>query len=152
MILKANEKEINIKLRIKNIIKLTKELNGKNLNEVFFRGANDSDIVTLVKILLAFNENEDGKRILNTENEVENFLDSYIVENSKTISDIYKELAEDINEQGFFNKKMSKEEIEMSLASNVEIDMDSIIENIVKQVTEEKIKPQIEQEFTGFKA
>lgn len=150
MILKTNTKEITIMPKIKHIIELTNVLKGKNLNEVFFKGATSNDINVLCLVIEKFST-IDGNKAFKNINEVYDFLDEYIIENKETVTEIYEKIAEEINNLGFFNKKMNKEELKMALVSNLDIDMDSIVTDIVKKVSEEKMRPEIEKEFQGFK-
>lgn len=152
MKMKTKNIEVSILPKIKNIIALTNELNGKNLNEVYFKGSSQNDLPTLCLILKEFASNDEGKKVFANIEEVYDFLDEYISESKKTISDIYEEIAIEVNELGFFNTKMKKEELQSNLVSNLNIDMDMIVGDIIKKVTEEKMKPTIEKEFTGFQA
>lgn len=65
-------------------------------------------------------------------------------EKNKTYNDIFKEIAEDINKMGFFNKKMTKEELMEKINSDITIDMNEIIkksaEKAVANIAEEEFK------------
>ena len=137
MKMKTKNKEVNILPKIKNIVALTNELNGKNLNEVYFKGSSQNDIGTLCLIIKEFATNDDGGRTFSEIDEVYEFLDDYIMETKKTIANIYEEIASEINELGFFNTKMKQEELQVSLVSNLNINMDTIVEEIVKKVSDE---------------
>lgn len=82
-----------------------------------------------------------------TSEEVYDFLDDYKEETGKSYSDIFNELAEVINKEGFFKSKMSEEELKQKILNPLsEVDMESIIktsaEKVIAQVTEKEMLAQ----------
>lgn len=150
MILKTEKKEVEIKLKIKDIIKLTKEYKSKNLHTIFFKSLIDGDLNFLTSLIQTFGYVEDEKA-LKTETEACDFIDSYITETQKSIEEIYSELAEVINESGFFIKKMSKEEMKVQMSGVLDIDTDKLMKDMIEKTLAEQMKPMIEQEFKGYK-
>jgi len=70
-------------------------------------------------------------------------------ENKKTYEDLFREIAEDINKEGFFKKKMSKEELEETLSNPLS---SQNLNDIVKTSTEKAVQEIVKEEaFRGFK-
>ena len=152
MILKAKDKEVNIKFKMKDIVKLTETNKKNNLQELFFESIRNANLKNLALMICSFSYDDEDKKVFGNENEVYDFLDAYMNENKKTIGEIYDDMAIAINESGFFMKKMSEEELKMEKTKSVDIDMDSIVNGMMKDVANEKIKPILEEQFKGFKA
>lgn len=135
MVMKTEKLTIDLVFTTKKIVRLTEELKGKNLSDLYFKALNNSDIKSLATIILAFGELE-GKNPFNSDiNKVYDFIDEYKKENKKTYEDIYKEIAEVINEEGFFIKKMTKEEL-MEKINNplASLDLEETIKNAANKV------------------
>ena len=70
-------------------------------------------------------------------------------ENKKTYKEIFEEIAKDINKEGFFNSKMTKEELEGKMSNPLSsINMDELIKNSA----EKAISKVAEEQFQGYKA
>ena len=149
MILKAKEKEINIVIRTRKIARLTDKLKGMNLNEIFFKGLRDCNISTLAVFINEFAENEDGKNSFGSIQNVYDFIDDYMQESGKTYADIYKDLAVEINDMGFFNQKMTEKELEAKIKDPIG---DININEIVNKVAEKEVGSVVQEEFRGYKA
>ena len=77
------------------------------------------------------------------------FIDDYILENKKGYSQIFAEMAEAINEEGFFNRKMTKAELKEKISNPLSaVNMNDIIKNSA----EKAITAVAEKEFQGYKA
>ena len=77
------------------------------------------------------------------------FIDDYMEENKKTYKDIFEEIATDINKEGFFNSKMTKEQLKDKMSSPLSsMNMNEVIKNSA----EKAIAKVAEQEFQGYKA
>ncbi len=149
MILKTKNKEIKIVIRSRKIASLTDKLEGKNLNEMFFKGVKETNLKTLAIFLEEFSENEDKTKSFNSLDEVYDFIDDLKVENDKvTYETIYRDLAEEINSMGFFNKKMTAKELEKILNDKIP---DINVEMIVNKMSEQAGK-ELAGEFKGYKA
>ena len=111
MILETKNKRIKLVLKTRKIVEIANTLKNKNFEDAYFKAVKENDLNALSKMIYTLAENEDGKHAFSSSDEVYDFLDDYKTENGKTYSDIYKELTEVINEQGFFMKKMSKKEL-----------------------------------------
>lgn len=149
MILKTKDKEVKIVIRSRKIANLTDKLEGKNLNEMFFKGVKENNIKTLAIFLEEFSENEDKSKSFNNTDEVYDFIDGLKTENDKvTYETIYKSLAEEINSMGFFNKKMTSKELEKVLNDKIP---DINIQEIVDKMSEQAGK-ELAEEFKGYKA
>lgn len=111
MILETKNKKIKLVLKTRKIVEIANTLKNKNFEDAYFKAVKENDLNALSKMIYTLAENEDGKHAFSSSDEVYDFLDDYKTENGKTYSDIYKELTEVINEQGFFMKKMNKKEL-----------------------------------------
>ena len=81
--------------------------------------------------------------------ELMEWLDVYMAENDKTYKAIFEEIAEAINEEGFFNSKMSKKELKDKMSNPLSsMNMNEVIKNSA----EKAIAKVAEQEFQGYRA
>lgn len=138
MIMKTEKQTVELIFTIKKIVKLTETHKSKNLAELYFRMSNDISEKGVAEIVFAFGESE-GKSPFNSDiNKVYDFLGDYMKENKKTFSDIYEEIAEAINEEGFFPKKMTKEELKRALNNPLSsIDFEATMKSAVDKVVTE---------------
>lgn len=148
MILEIKSKKVNLVYRTRNIVKVTSLLKGKNFEEIYFNALSENNVDALSNMILVFGEDYDsGRRAFENVDEVYDFLDEYMEENEKSYGDIFKEIAGDINGMGFFNSKMTIEELEAKMKSHMAIDMNEII----KSSAEKAIVGVAEKEFRGYK-
>lgn len=148
MILEANNKKVNLVYRTRSIVKVTKLLKGKNFEEIYFNALSENNVDALASIVLVFGEdNDSGLSAFKNVDEVYDFLDDYMEQSQKSYGDIFKEIAESINEMGFFSSKMTAEELEAKMKSHMSIDMNEII----KSSAERAIAGVAEKEFRGYK-
>ena len=149
MILETKNKKINLVLRTRKIADIAKKLEGKNFEDVYFKAMNEFDLEALSKIIFILAENEDKTNSFKNSTDVYDFLDNYMEENKKTYKDIFEDLAEVINEEGFFNNKMTKKELKDKMSSPLSsMNMNEVIKNSA----EKAITKVAEQEFQGYKA
>ena len=137
MELKAGKKTIELVFTTKKIVNLTNILKGKNFEDLYFKAMNESDLDALSKIIYSFAEDiENGAKSFTSSEEVYDFLDDYKKENNKSYEDIFKEIAEVINEEGFFKTKMSKKDLSQKISNPLSgIDMNSLMKESVEKVT-----------------
>lgn len=150
MILKAKDKEIKLVFRTKKIVRLSEKLKGENFDDVFFKAVNTNNIKSLAIMIEEFAEDENDKNVFNTDiNKVYDFIDDWKKENNKNYKDLFDMLSRSINDEGFFLKTMSEEEMN-SLMSNpmASIDMTEIIKTATNNVATQVVA----EEFRGFKA
>jgi hypothetical protein len=140
MIMKTEKLEIEIRPTTRKIVNLTSKLKGKNLSEIYFKAFNDSDLGVLTEIIFTFGEKEGKNPFNNDINKVYDFIDEYKVENKLTYEDIYTEIGEMINDEGFFVKKMTKEAFKQKLQDPMSsINMEEIIRNATERVATEQV-------------
>ncbi len=149
MILETNNKKINLVLRTRKIADIAKKLEGKNFEDVYFKAMNEFDLDALSKIIYILAENEDKTNAFKNSTEVYDFIDDYMAENNKTYKDIFQEIAEDINEEGFFNSKMTKKELKDKM-SNPLSSMN--MNDVIKSSAEKAITRVAEEQFQGYRA
>lgn len=134
LVLETKNKKINLIFKTKKIVEIVKTLKGTNFEEAFFKMANEKNLEALSKMIYTLAEDENEKNPFKNSTEVCDFIDDYKSENSKTYDDIFKEIAEAINEEGFFNKKMEQEEISQKISNSLsQIDIDSTIQRAVEK-------------------
>ena len=110
---------------------------------------NEFDIEALSKIIYILAENEDKTSSFKNSTDVYDFLDDYMEENKKTYKDIFTEIAEEINKEGFFNSKMTKEQLKDKMSNPLSsMNMNEVIKNSA----EKAIAKVAEQEFQGYRA
>ena len=94
-------------------------------------------------------ENEDKTSSFKNNTEVYDFIDDYMAENDKTYKAIFEEIAEAINEEGFFNSKMTKKDLKDKMSNPLSsMNMNEVIKNSA----EKAITKVAEQEFQGYRA
>ncbi len=149
MILETKKQKINLVLRTRKIADIAKKLDGKNFEDVYFKAMNEFDLEALSKIICILAENEDKTSSFKSNADVYDFIDDYMEENKKTYKDIFTEIAEDINKEGFFNSKMTKEQLKDKMSSPLSsMNMNEVIKNSA----EKAIAKVAEQEFQGYRA
>ena len=130
MILETKKQKINLVLRTRKIADIAKKLDGKNFEDVYFKAMNEFDLEALSKIIFTLAENEDKTSSFKSNADVYDFIDDYMEENKKTYKDIFTEIAEDINKEGFFNSKMTKEQLKDKMSSPLSsMNMNEVIKN-----------------------
>lgn len=145
MILEIENKKIELRFTTRKIIALTKELKNKNLSELYFKALAEEDIEKLIKIFQNFAEDVNGQVAFKKFEDACEFIDEYMKETKKTYNDLYNELGNAINEEGFFQKRYSKEELEkqkVNLLYNLDMNeliQKSVVEEMQKLVPIEKI-------------
>ena len=149
MKLETKNKIINLVLKTRKIVDIANILGNKNFEDAYFKAVQSNDLDALSKIIYTLAENEEGKHAFLSSTEVYDFLDEYKVENNKTYSDIYKEISEAINNEGFFMKKMTKKELEEMISNPLSgINMNEL----VQKSAEKAVSKMAEEQFTGFQA
>lgn len=149
MILETKNKKVNLVLRTRKIADIAKQLKGKNFEDVYFKAMNEFDLEALSKIIFILAENEDKTNAFKNSTDVYDFIDDYMAENKKTYKEIFEEIAEDINKEGFFNSKMTKEQLKDKMSSPLSsMNMNEVIKNSA----EKAIAKVAEQEFQGYRA
>lgn len=144
MELKTQFKTIKLVFTTRKIVNISNILKGKNFEDLYFKAMNENDLDALSKIIFAFAEDEAGIKSFKTSDEVYDFIDDYKAESNKSYIDIFNEIAEVINDEGFFKEKISKKELKQKALNPLSgINM----EQIVKTSTEKAISKLAEQEM-----
>lgn len=147
MELVTNTKTTNLRFSTRKLVRISKILNGKNFENLYFKALNENDVESLAQILMVFCENEDGTASFKNVEEVYDFIDDYMAENKKNYIDIFEELAVAINEEGFFLRKMSEEILKDRITNPLSsLDMNELIKNS----TEKAVSKVAEKEFQGY--
>ena len=106
MIIETKNKTINLVLKTRKIVDIANLLKNKNFEEAFVKAYSILDGEALTKIIFKLAENENGESAFVSTEEVYDFIDDCRTDGI-TINDLYAKIAEALNEEGFFKKKMS---------------------------------------------
>jgi hypothetical protein len=149
MILETKNKTINLVLKTRKIVRIANLLQNKNFEDVYFKAIQNNDLDALSKIIWILAEDTEGKASFKSSDEVYDFLDVYKEEKGKSYQDIYNDLTEVINEEGFFIKKMTKKELTEMISNPLS---GTNMNELVQKSAEKAISKIAEQEFQGYKA
>lgn len=130
MELKTKNKTIVLVFTTRKIVNISNVLKGKNFEELYFSAMNQGDLNALSKIIFTFAEDKNGVKGFNSSEDVYEFIDDYKTENNKSYEEIFEDLAEVINEEGFFNKKMTKKDLKAKMSNPLSsMNMNEVIKN-----------------------
>ena len=153
MIIETKNKTINLVLKTRKIVDIANLLKNKNFEEAFVKAYSILYGETLTKIIFKLAENENGESAFNSSDEVYDFIDDCRAEGI-SISELYAKIAEALNEEGFFKKKMSKKELkEMTSNPLLTMNMNELVqksaESAMSKIAEKQFQ---EQGFQGYEA
>lgn len=148
MIIETKNKTINLVLKTKKIVDIANLLKNKNFEEAFVKAYSILDGEALTKIIFKLAENENGESAFVSTEEVYDFIDDCRTDGI-TINDLYAKIAEALNEEGFFKKKMSKKELK-EMTSNPLSTMN--MNELVQKSAESAMSKIAEQQFQGYMA
>ena len=143
MIIETKNRNINLVLKTRKIVEIANLLNNKNFEEVFKKAYSILDMEALSKIIFKLAENDEGKNVFVSSDEVYDFIDECRIEGI-SVSDLYGKIAEALNEEGFFKKRMTKKELKEMMSNPLsETDMNELVqksaEKVINKITEEQI-------------
>lgn len=143
MIIETKNKTINLVLKTIKIVDIANLLKNKNFEEAFIKAYSILDMEALSKIIFKISELETGENAFTNSDEVYDFIDECRKE-GMTIKNLYEKIAEALNDEGFFKKKMTKKELK-EIATNPlsTLNLDKIVEKSAENV----VGKIIEQEF-----
>lgn len=148
MIIETKNKNINLVLKTRKIVEIANLLKNKNFEEAFTKAYSVLDMEALSKIIFKLAEDEDGKSAFTSSDEVYDFIDDCRKEDI-TINELYARIAEVLNDEGFFKKKMNKKELK-EMTSNPLSAMN--MNEIVQKSAETAMSKIAEQQFQGYMA
>ncbi len=143
MIIETKNKNIKLVLKTRKIVEIANLLKNKNFEEVFTKAYSILDGEALSKIIFKLAEDEEGKNAFTSSNEVYDFIDDCRAEGI-TINDLYEKIAEALNDEGFFKKKMNKKELK-EMISNPLLTMN--MNELIRKSAETAIGEIAKQEF-----
>lgn len=149
MILETKNKKVILVLKTKKIVEIANTLKNKNFEDAYFKAIQSNDLNSLSKILYTLAEDNEGKHSFNNSEEIYDFLDDYRKEKGKTYEDVFSELTEVINEEGFFMKKRTKKELVDMISNPLS---GTNMNELVQKSAEKAISKIAEEQFQGFKA
>ena len=153
MIIETKNKTINLVLKTRKIVDIANLLKNKNFEEAFTKAYAICDREALSKIIFKLAENENGESIFTSSSEVYDFMDDCRAEGI-TANDLYGKIAEALNEEGFFKKKMNKKELKEMISNPLStMNMNDLVqksaESAMSKIAEKQFQ---EQEFQGYEA
>ena len=149
MKLDTKNKSVELVVKTRKIIAISKILKDDKFEDAFFKAVRDCNIELLAQIILILAESGENINPFDGIDAVCDFLDEYIEENKKNYSDVYFMVTEAINEKGFFSSKMTKKDLQ----ARIDDIMSSVnYENIIKNLTEKAIAEAATEEFKGYPA
>lgn len=152
MILETKNKTINLVLKTRKIVSIANLLKNKNFENAYFKAVQANDLDALSKIIFIIAEDNEGNTAFKGSDEVYDFLDEYKKEQNKSYEDIYKELAEVINEEGFFTKKMTKKQLGEMMSNPLSgMNMNELVQKSAEKAFSKIAEEQVVG-FTGFQA
>lgn len=143
MIIETKNRNINLVLKTRKIVEIANLLKNKNFEEVFKKAYSILDMEALSKIIFKLAENDERKNVFVSSDEVYDFIDECRIEGI-SVSDLYGKIAEALNEEGFFKKRMTKKELKEMMSNPLsETDMNELVqksaEKVINKITEEQI-------------
>lgn len=143
MIIETKNRNINLVLKTRKIVEIANLLKNKNFEEVFKKAYSILDMEALSRIIFKLAENDEGKNVFVSSDEVYDFIDECRIEGI-SVSDLYGKIAEALNEEGFFKKRMTKKELKEMMSNPLsETDMNELVqksaEKVINKITEEQI-------------
>lgn len=146
MIIETKNKTINLVLKTRKIVDIANILKNKNFEEAFTKAYSTLDMEALSKIIFKLAENEDGKSVFISSEEVYDFIDDCRTEGIN-VNDLYLKIAEALNEEGFFKKKMTKKELkEMTSNPLLTMNMNELVqksaESAMSKIAEKQFQEQ----------
>lgn len=149
MKLDTKNKSVELVVKTRKIIAISKILKDDKFEDAFFKAVRDCNIEILAQIILILAESGDNINPFEGIDEVCDFLDEYIAESKKNLSDVYFTITEAINEKGFFSSKMTKKDLQ----ARIDDIMSSVnYESIIKNLAEKTIAEAVTEEFKGYPA
>ena len=143
MELKVKSKAIKLIVKTRKIIAIAREFKDNKFEDGFFTAIRECNIELLARIIAILSDKDEDVE------EVYDFLDEYIAETGKTYTEIYMDIAKEINEKGFFRVKMTEEQLQ----ARVDDIMSSMnYEDIIKKSIEKMATEVVTEEFKGYQA
>lgn len=143
MIIETKNKTINLVLKTRKIVDIANLLKNKNFEEAFIKAYSILNMEALSKIIFKIAELENGENAFVNSDEVYDFIDDCRKE-GMTIKNLYEKIAEALNDEGFFKKKMTKKELkEITTNPLSTLNLDKVVEKSAENV----VGKIIEQEF-----
>ena len=137
MILETKNKTIKLVFKTRKIVDITNILKNKDFEDVFTKSYAICDIEALSKIIYILAENEDGKSAFNSSLDVYDFLDELKEEKKVTYLEIYKMIAEALNDEGFFKQKKTKKELSEMISNPLStMNMNEIVQKSAEKAME----------------
>lgn len=149
MILETKNKTVKLVFKTRKIVDISNILKSKDFEEVFTKAYAICDLEALTKMLYILAEDENGKNIFTSSEEVYLFLDDYRKEKKTSFMEIYKKIAEELNEEGFFKRKKSKKELEEMISNPLlAINMNELVQKSTEKAMSKIAEEQL-QDFKG---
>lgn len=153
MIIETKNKTINLVLKTRKIVDIANLLKNKNFEKAFTEAYAECDYNALTKILYKLAEADNGESAFEKSEDVYDFIDDCRAE-GVTPYNLYNKIAEALNEEGFFRKKMSKKDLKEMISNPLStMNMNELVqksaENAMSKIAEQQFQT---EQFQGYKA
>lgn len=126
MILTTETKTIELTYSTRNVVKMLDALGTNDIKSIVFDGLNKMDARKLAIIIQQLS----GKNL--SVAEIYDFMDAYKAEHSCSIREIYTNIITDLNDNYFFDQKMSPEKLAELMDNPMITTMDDVVTQAVR--------------------
>lgn len=126
MILTTETRTIELTYSTRNVVKMLDALGTNDIKSIIFDGLNKMDARKLAIIIQQLS----GKNL--SVAEIYDFIDTYKAEHECSIREIYTNIITDLNDNYFFDQKMSPEKLAELMANPMITTMDDVVTQAVR--------------------
>lgn len=127
MILNTEKKTIELKFSTRNVVRMLEAVKADDVKVLVFEGMHKMDTKLLANVIQQLAVTPERSLT-----DIYGFIDDYKAENECSIKDIYQMIITELNDNYFFDKKMSAEEVEELAKNPLMTGMDSIVQQAVR--------------------
>lgn len=126
----AGDKELELKCKTRLMLQLEERLHVTDARAYWQRAAQDGNLHVLCTALLVLSD-----KGLKTMDDAMDYLDGYLA-GGKTVAELYAALITEMNQMGFFGRKMTAKEVEELLAAPV-MQLGTITDRVADRLADE---------------
>lgn len=127
MVLTTDNKSIELTYSTRNVVKMLDALGTNDIKTIVFDGLNKMDIRRLAVVIQQL-----ASPRTYTVSEIYDFIDEYKANHGCSIKEIYTDIINDLNDNYFFDRKMSPEELAEVVRNPLATSMDDVVTQAVK--------------------
>lgn len=141
MVLNNGNEEFELKYTIGAFTRLKKELKCENLRKTLLLSTVKQDYEPFTQALKVFSNGKIPKS-----EDAYPVIDRYVCEHNTTYYDMFMEFAEELDAAGFFNSRMSREELnQLATSPELELSMDDMMMDALKSLKGEALNRLIKE-------